>query len=772
MKISKITEWAFAGCCMSLIAFLLVAGHSASAGQVSKHSASETLTLDRIFNSGEFSESGGWSGRWNGANSYIALESSKSVSGGRDFVTYNASGADRKVLVQAERFVPQGEKKPISIDSYAFSADGKSLLIFNNTQRVWRQWTRGDYWVLNIPTNRLVKLGGNAKPSSLMFAKLSPDGTQAGYVQDNNLFVQDIASGKIRRLTTDGSQHKINGTFDWVYEEELDLRDGWQWSPDGRSIAFWQLDTTGVPSYTLLNNTDALYPTLKVFPYPKTGQTNSSARIGVVGSSGGRVRWLNIPGDPRNNYLARLNWTPDSKALLVQQLNRLQNRDGFFLADLRSGTAHQILVDEDSAWVDTYIDFIHGSIQWLEGGRSFVFVSERDGWRHLYIAPLEGGTPRLITKGAFDVIRVVKFDEPHQRVYFLASPENATQTYLYRANLDGSGTPERVTPRDQIGSHQYNIAPGAEFAYHTWSSFGTPPRGEIVRLPGHEVVRSLFDNNTLRTRIAALDQGPRTLFKVDIGDGTKMDGWMIKPSGFDPNKRYPVLFYVYGEPAGATVHDSWMGSDFLWYLMLAQHGYIIVSVDNRGTNAPRGRAWRKAVYKKIGVLDSEDQATAARWMQAQSYVDPTRIGIWGWSGGGTMSLNVLFRYPKLYRTAMAIASVPDMHLYDSIYQERYMGLPQENEAAYRQGSPITFAGQLEGNLLLIHGTGDDNVHYQGAERLINALIAANKPFTMMAYPNRSHNISEGENTSRHLYELLTRYLLTNLPPGAKGAQTP
>jgi dipeptidyl-peptidase-4 len=752
----------FVGCCLT---FLLasVVGHSVALGQVANPPASDILTLDRIFHSGEFSERGGWAGKWNGSNSYIALEPSKAVSEGRDFVAYNASGGERRVVVRAEQLIPQNEKKPISIDSYAFSADGMALLIFNNTQRVWRQWTRGDYWALSLTTNRLLKLGGDAKPSSLMFAKLSPDGRQVGYVQNNNLFVQDILTGRIRQLTTDGSANRINGTFDWVYEEELDLRDGWQWSPDGLSIAFWQLDTTGVSPYTLINNTDALYPTLKVFPYPKTGQTNAAARIGVVGASGGRVRWLDIPGDPRNHYLVRLNWAPDSKALLVQQLNRLQNRNRFFLVSPRGGKIQQILVDEDSAWLDAYIDFMQGSIQWLEGGRSFVFTSERDGWRHLYAVSRDGGTPRTITKGAFDVIRVVKFDESHQWVYFLASPENATQTYLYRANLDGSGTPERVTPRDQSGSHQYNIAPGAELAYHTWSSFGTPPRGEIVRLPGHEVVRPLFDNSALRTRLAALKQGQHTFFKVDVGDGTKMDGWMIKPPDFDPTKRYPVLFYAYGEPAGATVHDSWMGSDFLWYLMLAQRGYIIASVDNRGTNAPRGRAWRKAIYKKIGVLSSEDQATAARWMQAQSYVDPTRIGIWGWSGGGTTSLNVLFRYPKLYHMAMAIASVPDMHLYDSIYQERYMGLPQENEMAYRQGSPITFAGQLEGNLLLVHGTGDDNVHYQGAERLINALITANKPFTMMAYPNRSHGISEGENTSRHLYELLTRYLLTNLP---------
>lgn len=726
--------------------------------------SSPTLTLDRIF-SDEFAAQDGWTGRWNGPRSYEVREASKTLPGGQDIVEYSPAGADRRVCVRAEWLVPKGAKKPLVIEDYAFSPDRQKLLIFTNPQRVWRQWNRGDYWVLDLASKRLSPLGGSAKPGSLSFAKFSPDSRWVGYVQGNNVWVQELASGQARRLTTDGSSDTINGTFDWVYEEELALRDGWRWSPDSRSIAFWQLDTRGVPRYTLVNNTDTLYPTVKVFAYPKTGQTNSAARLGVVPVSGGAPKWLKIPGDPRNHYLSRVNWVPDSKALLVQQLNRLQNRNRFFLADPRSGAARELLVDENKAWVDAGDDTVPGSVHWLRNGQAFVFTSERDGWRHLYLATRQGGAPRLITQGAFDVIRVEQIDETNQQVYFMASPEKATQSYLYRVPLDGHSAPERLTPQDQMGTHSYEIAPGGQYALHRWSAFGVPPRVEMLQLPGHTMVRTLSDNKELRARLAALPQGPQEFFQVPLEDGSHMDGWMIKPTNFDPSKRYPVLFYVYGEPAGATVRDVWEGNDYLWYRMLAQRGYIIASVDNRGTNVPRGRAWRKSIYRKIGVLSSQDQAVAARWMQAQSYVDPARLGIWGWSGGGTMSLNMLFRYPKLYRMGMAVASVPDMHLYDTIYQERYMGLPQHNEEDYRQGSPITFAHQLEGNLLLVHGTGDDNVHYQGAERLINALIAANKPFTMMAYPNRTHEINEGKNTYRHLYELLTRYLLTNLPPG-------
>ena len=746
--------------CLALVSFTFAWSSPRAAAQ----SSNQQLTIDRIFNSNEFGAHGGWNGRWNGPETYIAFERSASIQGD-DLVQYNANGTGRKVLVTADALIPKGTTTPLGINNYELSADGRELLVFSNAQRVWRQWNRGDYWVLNVATHSLHKLGGNAAPASLLYARFSPDGKRVAYVRDNNLFVEEPETGHIWPLTRDGSHHIINGTSDWVYEEELDLREAWSWSPDSKSIAFWQFDTTGVPEYTLVNNTDSLYPAVKTFPYPKTGQTNSTVKVGIVGATGAHLRWIKLPGDPRNNYIARLNWTPSSDGVLIQQLNRLQNHNTFYLAAARDSSVKSVLTDEDKAWVDAYIDFIPGNVHWLNSGHSFAFVSERSGWRHIYIGNLDGSPPRAVTSGAFDVIHVDSFDEKRQKVYFAASPQNATQSYLYAINLDGSGAPERITPESETGTNHYVLSPGADYAMHQLSSFGVPPTVEMIHLPDRAVIRTFTDNHELRAKLATIATGQHEFIHVPMADGVKLDGWIIKPPNFEPTKRYPVLFYVYGEPAGTTVHDAWEGAHYLWYLMLAQRGYIIASVDNRGTDAPRGSVWRKSVYRKIGVLASADQAAAATWMDSLPYIDPGRIGIWGWSGGGTMSLNAIFRYPNIYRTAMSVAPVPDMHLYDSIYQERYMGLPQENEEDYRQGSPITFASQLRGNLLLVHGTGDDNVHFQGTERLINALIAANKPFSMMAYPNRSHGIFEGENTTRHLYELLTRYLLANLPPG-------
>ncbi|HEV3440222.1 MAG TPA: prolyl oligopeptidase family serine peptidase, partial [Gemmata sp.] len=394
---------------------------------------------------------------------------------------------------------------------------------------------------------------------------------------------------------------------------------------------------------------------------------------------------------------------------------------------------------------------------------AFTWVSERDGWRHLYLVSRDGVIVRRITSGNFDVIKVLRIDEKGNRVYFLASPENPTQQYLYRTSLSGSESPERLTPIDQVGWHDYQFSPDGGWAVHTHSAFGSPPRVELVAFPDHKVVRTLAANDKLREVVGKLARTPVEFFRADIGSGVKLDGWLMKPANFDPAKKYPLVFHVYGEPAGQSVTDHWGGSQYLWHLMLTQQGYAVACVDNRGTPCPRGRDWRRTVYRKIGTLASEDQAAAAHELLKRPYLDPMRVGVWGWSGGGSMTLNLLFRYPDLYRTGMAVAPVPDMRLYDTIYQERYMGLPQDNAADYKQGSPIAHAAGLKGNLLMVHGTGDDNVHYQGTEKLADKLIELNKPFTLMSYSNRTHSINEGKNTTRHLYGLLTRYLNDNLP---------
>jgi dipeptidyl-peptidase 4 len=694
---------------------------------------------------------------------------------GADLVKIDAATGAETVLVPAEKLIPKSDSPALSVEDFELSEDAQKLLIFTNSQRVWRSNTRGDYWVLDLKSWKLVRLGGDAKPSSLMFAKFSPNGDRAGYVRENNLFVESLNDGRITQLTKDGTPHLANGTFDWVYEEELFCRDGWRWSPDGKYIAFWQLNSEGVKEFKIINDTAELYPVITSFPYPKAGEVNSAAKIGVVSAAGGTPRLIDVPGDPRNNYLPRMEWADNSTEVMIQQLNRLQNTNTVMLGDIGTGRVRTVLTEKDDAWVDVNwgdIDWdkrglARGDVEWIDNGKRFLWTSERDGWRHVYSVSRDGKDVKLITPGEFDLISVETVDHKGGWLYFAASPDNPTQRYLFRARLDGTGKPERTSPAELPGTHKYTISPRGDLAVHTYSTFNKPPVTDLVQLPQHTVVRTMVDNKELEERLSKLKSGGREFFRVDIGDGVKLDGWMIKPPDFDSKKRYPVLFYVYGEPWGQTVLDAYDDGQQMWHQMLAQKGYIVMSVDNRGTPAPRGRTWRKSIYRRIGILNSGDQASAARVISKWPFVDASRIGIWGWSGGGSTTLNAIFRYPDLYSVGIAVAPVPNIRYYDTIYQERYCGLPQDHPDEYAQSSPVTFAGQLKGQLLVVHGTGDDNVHYQGTEALINALVAADKPFTMMAYPNRSHGIFEGPGTTQHLFSLLTRFLSEKLPPGPR-----
>ena len=737
--------------------------------------AAELLSLDSIFT---FRTRSLGPVQWQKDGSgYLALEPSASKKEFVEIIRYDTVSGDRTIKVGVDKLTPQGST-PIAIEDFVLSPDEKKLLLFTKSERVWRSNTRGDYWVLNLDTGALHKLGGPAKPSSLMFAKFSPDGKKVGYVRENNIYVEDldVPGAKITALTSDGSRQLVNGTFDWVYEEELFCRDGFRWSPDSQHIAYWQLNSEGVKEFLLVNNTAGLYPVITSFPYPKAGETNSAARVGVVRAAGGATRWFEIPGDPRNNYLPRMEWAASPDEVVIQQLNRLQNTNTVMLGDIRSGKVRPILTEKDEAWVDIAwgdLDWNktglgRGDVEWVDGGKRFLWASERDGWRHIYSIARDGSDVKNITPGEFDVINVERVDDVNDFIYFEASPENASQRYLYREPLDGSGKLERLTPASMPGTHSYNVSPRADMALHFSSSFMKPVVTDIVRLPQHTRVRTLFDNKEVQDRIAKLKATPYEFFKIDIGEGVILDGWVIKPPDFDPQKRYPVLFHVYTEPWGQTVLDSWGGLNLRWHMMLAQQGYVIMSVDNRGTPAPRGRAWRKIFYRKVGIVNSQDQANAVKAIISKwPYVDATRIGVWGWSGGGSATLNAMFRHPDVYQVGMSVAPVPDLHYYDTIYQERYGGLPKDHPEEWKQSSPITFAANLKGKLLIVHGTGDDNVHYQGTEALVNALVAANKPFTIMPYPNRSHGIFEGPGTTKHLYSLLTRYLNENLQPGGK-----
>jgi dipeptidyl-peptidase-4 len=738
--------------------------------------------IDRIFAAREFSPQATPQPEWfDGGASYLLVEPAGSGAGQMNVVRYDsATGAKRDVLITPAQLTPPGAAAPLDIENLSWARDGQRVLVFTNSRRVWRTNSRGDYWLLDRRSGQMKKIGGDAPEASLMYAKFSPDATRVAYVRQNDIYVEDVATGATTRLTQDGTDLVVNGGSDWVNEEELDLHDCYAWSPDGTRIGFWQFDMHGVGNFPLeyylgkdrqiITNVPypqtGPYPVVANIPYPLAGTTNSSVRVGVVPTSGGSaVTWMELPGDPREHYIARMQWA-DPRTLLVQQLNRSQNSDRFFLADADTGSARQFWMDHDDAFITIGFGGLPAARP-IRDGAEFLVTSEKDGWMHAYRVTRDG-RETLVTRGDMDALSVAGVNEKAGWLYFMASPENATQRYLYRASLDGKGNPERVTPRSFEGSNTYDISPDGRYAFHRFSSFDDPGISELVVLPDHHAARVTNDNNALKQKVAALVKPPVEYFKANAADGVVVDGYMLKPPDFVPSKRYPVLVYVYGEPATQTVEDRWGGPTTLYHRYLASLGYLVVSFDNAGTPAPRGRRWRKSVYGAVGVLSSKQQAEALRSLAAsRSYVDLDRVAVWGWSGGGTNTLNLVFRSPELYKVGMAVAPVPDQRLYDTIYQERYMSTPATNVEGYKQGSAIGFAEGLKGDLLIVHGSGDDNVHYQGTELLVNRLIELGKPFDFMTYPDRTHAIAEGPGTSPHLYHLLTRYLTTHLPAGPR-----
>jgi dipeptidyl-peptidase-4 len=669
-------------------------------------------------------------------------------------------------LVTAEQLTPAGGKA-ITIASFAFSADNSKLLVFTNTGKVWRYKTRGDYWVLDMATNTLTQLGKDKPAQTLMYAKFSPDGKKVGYVSEHNLFTEEIATGKITQLTADGTRKLINGTFDWVYEEEFGCRDGFRWSPDGKNIAFWQVDANQIRDYYMLNTTDSNYSQVIPVEYPKVGEAPSPVKIGVVAATGGKVQWMNIEGDPQQHYLPRMEWS-DAATLVVQQLNRKQQESKLFYCNINDGQARSFFSENNKAWIEVksyWNDDDPTGWDWINKGRAFIWVSEKDGWRHIYSVSRDGGKQTLLTNGKYDIESIKCIDEVGNYIYFMASPNNATQLYLYKVKMDGKSTATLVSPASLTGTHSYTISPNAKWASHSFSNYKTVPVKEWVSLPEHKAVNNAV---SIAATIKTDNSSNVRYTTVTTDDGVELDAWINYPKNFDSTKKYPAVFYVYGEPAATTTGDSYGNhQNFLYSGDMSEDGYFQVAVDNRGTPSLKGAAWRKSIYRKIGTINVSDMAQAATKIIAKSYFDKDRIAVWGWSGGGSSTLNLMFKYPEIFKTGIAIAAVGNQLFYDNIYQERYMGLPQENKEDFINGSPITYAKNLKGNLLYIHGTGDDNVHYSNAEVLLNELIKYNKQFQFMAYPNRTHSISEGEGTSLHLVTLYTNYLRANCPPGAR-----
>ncbi|HEX5153156.1 MAG TPA: S9 family peptidase [Parafilimonas sp.] len=675
----------------------------------------------------------------------------------------------KTIIATAQQLTPKDSSQPLKVRNFFFSNDGKKVLIYTNSKKVWRLDTRGDYWVLNTADNSLKQLGKSLPSSSLMFAKFSPDGNNVAYVSKHNLYVEDLASNNIKPLTTDGTDRMINGTFDWVYEEELGCRDGFRWSPDSKSIAYWKIDATKIPNFLMINNTDSIYSHVVPVEYPTAGTDPSPCYVYVANIATGNSTKMNVPGDPQQHYIPRMEWAANSTELVIQQLDRRQNESKVMYCNAATGDVKEVYDETDKAWID--IKAIWAGIftvdlsgwEWIKNGNAFLWVSEKDGWRHMYAISRDGKTETLITKGNYDIISLQGYDEKSGYVYFMASPDNATQSYLYRIKMDGKSAAERLSPAGESGTHNYDLSPNGLYASHTFSNINTPPVEDWVSLPKHTVIKQ----NDQQARNTAASPHAE-MFKVTTDDGVTMDGWMVKPTNFDSTKKYPVVFYVYTEPWTQLVIDRYgVANNFLYNGDMAADGYIYICVDNRGTLAPKGVAWRKIIYRNIGRLNIHDQAMAAKKILQWPFVDTSRVAVWGWSGGGSATLNCILQYPEIYKTGISIAAVDNLLTYDNIYEERYMGLPQENMKDYVAGSPITYAKNLQGHLLIVHGTGDDNVHYQNAEMMINELIKYNKIFQFMPYPNRTHSISEGEGTRQHLSNLYTTFLRQYCPPGGR-----
>lgn len=738
---------------LSLLFFLLCLPLVGQEGQI---------TLDRIF-SGEFRQEYNRSIQWiEDGDAYVTIERNETIKGGADeLIRYQSSTLEPSVYVPASALkTPDGS---LSIESFSLSPDGSKVLIFTNSSRVWRSNTKGDYWVYDMDSGQLSQLGRKMEPSSLMFAKFSSDNSFVAYVYKFNIYMEDFTTGKLTQLTTDGDGDLINGTFDWVYEEEFGKRDGFAISPENGKIAFWHLDASDTGTFYMINNTDSIYSKPIPLQYPKVGEPPSAAKIGLIDLRTSKTQWVPIPGGERENYIPGMQWIEED-LLLIQQMNRHQNRLKVWTFRPSNQTLTNIYTEVEETWVDlSYPDISadgwgNNDLPLVEKDASFLRMTETDGWRHIYKVSLQGGKPTLLTPFNYDVASMRSATD--KQIYYMASPANSTQRYLYSVDLRGKGNAKRITPQEFEGLNNYNIAPNGKYAVHTHQSSQTVRTIRFVSLPDHKVLKTVVENTVYAEKLNSLELPEVRFEQVTTKEGLDIDVRMVLPPGFDESKSYPVLFHVYGEPWGQVAIDTQVG---MWNMMMAQKGYVVIDMDNRGTPCLKGSAWRKSIYRKIGVINTMDQAHAAMEILKKPYLDAQRTAVWGWSGGGSMTLNLLFQYPDLYKTGVAVAAVSNQLVYDNIYQERYMGLPQENPEDFKLGSPITYAKNLKGNLLLIHGTGDDNVHYQSAEMLINELISQDKQFDLMIYPNRSHGIYEGANTSKHLYTLLTNYIMEKTP---------
>ena len=657
------------------------------------------------------------------------------------------SAENVKTIVRTSQLIPEGSKEGISIDKFEFSNDETKILIATNTEQIYRHSSISDYYVWDIKTAKLTKLSNGGKER---LASFSPSGTKVAFVRENNLFIKDLVSGKENKITSDGLINNIiYGTTDWVYEEEFSFTNAFFWSPKGDKLAFYRFDESKVKEYDMVMY-DSLYPTLYKYKYPKAGENNSVVGIYVYDLNSGKTASMDI-GKETDIYIPRIKWTKDDNVLSIQRMNRLQNKLEIMLANAAAGTTKVIYKEENKYYIE-----ITDDLNFLDDGKQFIITSDKDGYNHIYLYNLDGTLVKQLTKGNWDVLDVKGVDNEKKIVYFISAEESAIDKALYSVKLDGSA---KTKLSQKVGTNEVEFSENYKYFINTWSDANTPSYININKADGKEI-RVLADNSEIAQLTKDYGFTPQEFFTFKTSEGVELNGWMIKPPAFDANKKYPVLLYVYGGPGAQTVLNSWGNFDLAWHEMLAQKGYIVVSVDNRGTNA-RGADFKKCTYGQLGKLETVDQIETAKYLATFNYVDKSRIGIWGWSYGGYMTALCMTKGADYFKTGIAVAPVTNWRYYDNIYTERYMGLPKDNAKGYDDNSPVNFVKKLKGNFLLIHGTADDNVHFQNSMMLSNALINANKQFSEFFYPNKNHSIYGGV-TRYNLFKKMTDYIIGNL----------
>ncbi|MDU0370676.1 S9 family peptidase [Hymenobacter endophyticus] len=659
------------------------------------------------------------------------------------------TGQPVQTLVAGQDLKLPGQTQPLQVDGYSFNADESSILFSTDTEPIYRRSSKSYFFVYDRASKKLTPLSAGGKQ---LYATFSPDGKRVAFVRDNNLYVTDLATMRETAVTTDGVLNKIiNGGTDWVYEEEFSFAQGFQWSPDSRYVAYYTFDESQVPEYNM-QEWGELYPKDYRYKYPKAGEKNSIVSISAYDVAAGKSAKMDV-GTETDQYIPRILWTQTADLLSIQRLNRLQNKLEILHANAKTGQSSVVLTDTDKAYVD-----ITDDVRYLAGGKEFLFTSEKDGYRHLYLYDMKGKPVRQITKGSWEITEINGFDEKKSLVYFTSTEGSPLQRHLYRIDLKGKGK-TRLSEAGR-GTDMVNLSPDTRYYLNYHSEAAVPAVVSLRSGQDGKLVKVLEDNAKLREKLGQYNLATPEFFTFKTSEGVELNGQMLKPTNFDATKKYPVLMHVYGGPGSQTNADSWGGTNYLWHQMLTENGYIVVIVDGRGTGA-RGAAFKKVTYANLGKLETIDQGEGAKYLGTLPYVDKSRIGIWGWSFGGYMTTLALTKNADLFKMGIAVAPVTNWRYYDTVYTERFLKTPQENPQGYDDNSPVQHADKLKGKLLLVHGTGDDNVHFQNSVSFVDAMVKNNKDFQTLYYPNRNHGIYGG-NTRLHLYRQMTDFVLKNL----------